>query len=277
MKISSGQTVLLTGASGGLGTLLARALAAKGVNLMLVAYPGIGLEDLKREVEKSGIRAQALVGDVRDPDQRKLIVSKTIQEFGKIDILINNAGIEFTCPYHELPEKSVLDVMEVNLIAPMILTHMVLPEMLKHKSGFIMNISSLAGKCGPAFQEPYSASKAGLINFTTSFRASYKGSGVSASVICPGFVETGIYARLKQSTGCAAPALLGTVRPEPVVRAIIRAIECDKPEVIVCKYPFRPLLAVIALFPSLGEAIIRSTGAHAFFARIVAAQAKEKK
>jgi short-subunit dehydrogenase len=277
MKISSGQIVILTGASGGLGNYIAQALAQKGTHLMLVAYPGAGLEDLKRSVEKLGVRAVALVADVRDPAQRRDIVDRTIKEFGRVDILINNAGIEFTCPYHELPEQSVLDVLNVNLTAPMILTHMVLPDMLKRKSGFILNISSLAGKCGPAYQEPYAASKAGLINFTTAFRATYKYSGVSASVICPGFVEAGIYARLKDSTGCAAPLLLGTIKPERVVRAVIRAIEKNRPEIIISKWPFRQILAFIAFFPSGGEWLIRATGAHDFFGRIVAAQAKASK
>ena len=276
MKITTGQVVLLTGASGGLGNYLSKAFAERGAQLMLVAYPGAGLEELRETVQKMGVKAVALQADVRDAAQRRLIVEQTMKEFGKIDILVNNAGIEFTCPYHELPEQSVMDVLAVNLEAPMILTHMVLPGMLKQKSGFIVNISSLAGKCGPADQEPYAASKAGLINFTTSFRATYKGSGVSATVICPGFVETGIYSRLKANTGISAPFLLGTIMPERVVRVTMKAIEKDLPEIVISKWPFRPTLSFIALFPRGGEWLIRATGAHDFFGRIVAAQSKKK-
>src|ERR1700756_1962183 len=118
--------------------------------------------------------------------------------------------------------------------------------------------------------------KAGLIAFTSAFRATYRGSGVSATVICPGFVETGIYSRLKQTTGYSAPPLLGTLQPEAVVKAMIRAIERDYPEVILSKYPFRPLLAFIAMFPLAGEWVIRQTGGHQFFEKIAAAQAKSK-
>ena len=276
MKISSGQVVLLTGASGGLGNYFTRAFAERGAQLMLVAYPGTGLEELRDSVQKMGVKAVALPADVRDPAQRKMIVEQTLKEFGRIDILVNNAGIEFTCPYHELPEQSVMDVLAVNLEAPMILTHMVLPGMLERKSGFIVNISSLAGKCGPADQEPYAASKAGLINFTTSFRATYKGSGVSATVICPGFVETGIYTRLKNNTGISAPFLLGAIMPERVVRVTMKAIENDLPEIVISKLPFRPTLSFIAMFPRGGEWLIRATGAHDFFGRVVAAQKKKK-
>jgi short-subunit dehydrogenase len=274
MRITAGQRVLLTGASGGLGCHLARAFAGKGANLLLVAWPGNGLEDLKQEVQKMGVKAVALAADLRLPEQRRIVVDRMTPEFGGLDILVNNAGIETTSPYDELPEQMLLDILNVNLETPMVLTHMVLPEMLRRKSGFIVNMSSLAGKAGPAFQEPYAASKAGLINFTMALRATCHGTGVSATVICPGFVEAGIYTRMKNNTGCVAPPLLGTVPPEAVVRAVFRAMEKDLPEVIVCRNPFRPLLAFCALFPRGGEWVIRKTGSHDFFGRVVAAQKK---
>jgi short-subunit dehydrogenase len=245
---------------------MAEAFAGMGAHLMLVAYPGAGLEDLKRKVEQKGVRAASLVADVSDPAQRRLIVEKTLQEFGNIDILVNNAGVEFTSAYHKLSAETIVNILRVNLEAPMVLSHIVLPEMLKRKS-----------ECGPAFQEPYAASKAGLIAFTTSLRATYRGSGVSASAICPGFVETGIYTKLKESTGCVAPPLLGTSQPQTVIRAMMRSIEKDLPEMIISRYPFRPLLAFMALFPSAGEWVIRQTGAHAFFSSVAEAQAKSKK
>jgi short-subunit dehydrogenase len=263
--------VLLTGASGGLGCHLARAFAGKGTDLLLVAWPGTGLEDLKQEVQKLGVKAVALAADLRLPEQRRLVVDRMMQDFGGIDILVNNAGIECTSPYDELPLQMLLDILNVNLETPMVLTHMVLPEMLRKKSGFIVNTSSLAGKCGPAFQEPYAASKAGLINFTTALRATYHGSGVSATVICPGFVETGIYSRMK-ALGCVAPPLLAASPPEAAVRAVLRAVERDLPEVVVSRTPVRPLLAFITLFPGAGEWLVRKTGSTRFFARVAEAQ-----
>src|SRR5229473_1575045 len=120
MKISPGQTVLLTGASGGLGTYLAKAFAELGTHLMLVAFPGAGLEDLKQMAEQKGVRAVALAADLRDPEQRRLVMERALAEFGGVDILINNAGVEFTSRYHELPEETVLDILHVNLEAPMV-------------------------------------------------------------------------------------------------------------------------------------------------------------
>ena len=139
-----------------------------------------------------------------------------------------------------------------------------------------MNISSLAGKSGPAFQEPYAATKAGLIAFTSSLRATYRRLGVSASVIVPGFVEAGIYAKLKAKSGCSAPALLGTSPPERIPAAVLRAIKNDLPEIIVNPLPVRPLLAFTALFPSLGEWAADKTGGNDFFRRVVQSQRRDK-
>ena len=269
MKIQSGQTVLLTGASGGLGVYMARAFAERGTKLALVAYPGADLDAVRQETEQLGVRALTLPYDLRDPAQRRETVELVRKEFGKIDILVNNAGVEFTCPYHELSEENISDTIAVNLEAAMVLTRLVLPEMLERRTGHIVNISSLAGKAGPAFQEPYAATKAGLIAFTFSLRATYRQEGVSSSVIVPGFVEAGIYAHLKEKSGCSAPALLGTSSPEKVARAVIRSIERDKPEIIVNPLPVRPLLALIAMFPSLGEWATAKTGGNDFFRKVV--------
>jgi len=269
MRIQSGQTVLLTGASGGLGIFMARALAKTGVSLALTAFPGTALEEVRAESEKLGVKARVYALDLRDPAQRTQLIADVRQEFGAIDILVNNAGVEFTAAYHDLTVQNIAETIAVNLEAPMVLSRLVLPEMLSRKRGHIVNISSLAGKSGPAFQEPYAATKAGMIGFTSSLRATYRSSGVSASAIVPGFVEAGIYAHLKERSGLAAPALLGTSPPEKVAEAVITAIENDRPEVIINPLPVRPLLAFTALFPAVGEWLSNKTGANDFFRRVV--------
>jgi short-subunit dehydrogenase len=269
MGIQATDTVLITGASGGLGTHITREFARRGVRLALTAFPGNDLEELRTEVEKHGCECIALVFDLRNRNEIQQLIETVLKRFGHVDILVNNAGIEFTSYYHELPEANILDVLNINLEAPMILTRLLLSQMLKQRHGHVINISSLAGKSGPAFQEPYSATKAGLIAFTESLRATYHNSGVSASVIVPGFVEAGIYEQLKARTGCGAPALLGTSSPNAVARAVLRAIERDIPETIVNPLPVRPLLAFTALFPSAGEWLINKIGSNKFFERAV--------
>jgi short-subunit dehydrogenase len=270
MRIQSGQTVLLTGASGGLGGFMARAFAKMGVKLALTAYPGAALEDVRAESQKLGAQqAKVFTLDLRDAAQRVQLIADVRKEFGPIDILVNNAGVEFTSAFHDLTEENIHEIIAVNLEAPMVLSRLLLPEMLSRKHGHIVNISSLAGKHGPAFQEPYAATKAGLIGFTTSLRATYRGSGVSASVIVPGFVEAGIYTHLKERSGLAAPALLGTSQPEKVARAVLKVIEKDLPEIIINPLPVRPLLAFIAMFPHLGEWVSDKTGGNEFFRKVV--------
>jgi short-subunit dehydrogenase len=275
MRILAGQVVLLTGASGGLGTYMAQAFAERKVKLALVAHPGIELEDLRKSVAAGGAEAFALTCDLRDPARRREMLAAVKSRLGPIDVLVNGAGVEFNSAYHDLSEALIGEVLSVNLEAPMILSRLVLPEMLERRQGHIVNISSLAGKSGPAFQEPYAATKAGLVAFTQSLRATYRGSGVSASVIVPAFVEAGIYARLKAKSGCSAPALLTGCSPEQVAQAVLRSIEGDVPEIIVSRYPIRPVLALSALSPRLGDWITARMGVNDFFRR--AAEAEKRK
>ena len=276
MKIQPGDTVLLTGAPGGLGAFMAHAFADRKVKLALVAHPGADLHILQKSVEDRGAEAVTIIFDLRIAEQRKQLVQDVRKRFGKIDILVNNAGVEFTGAYDGLSEENIYDTLKVNLEAPMILSRLVLSEMLERNRGHIVNISSLAGKSGPAFQEPYSATKAGLIAFTSSLRATYRRSGVSASVIVPGFVEAGIYSKLKSSSGLSAPPLLGTSPPEAVARAVMRAIEKDIPEIIINPLPVRPLLAFTALFPAWGEKVTDKIGTNDFFRRVVEARKRNQ-
>ncbi len=167
-------------------------------------------------------------------------------------------------------------MVRVNLIAPMLLTWLVLPGMLERRQGHIVNMSSLAGKAGPAYEEPYGATKAGLIGFTQSLRGTYRRSGVSASVVCPGFVEEGMYAKTKEEFGTVVPRLLGVSKPEVVASAVIRAIKKDLPEVIVNPGPIRPLLMMTAISPNLGEWMIERIGAVAVFRKVAELRADQR-
>ena len=277
MKIKPGDVVLLTGASGGLGVHFVKAFAKLGARLVLASYPGNDLQGIREEIEKRGCESVDMICDLRDSKQRRELIQMAHDRFGRVDVLVNNAGIEFTSYYHELKGDEIADVLAVNLEAPMMLAHAFLPGMIAAKRGHIINIASLAGKSGPAFQEPYAATKAGLIAFTTSLRSTYRPQGISASVIVPGFVEAGIYARLKAKTGIAAPALLGVSQPEEVVHAVIRAIEHDTPETIINPTPIRPLLAFTALFPRAGEWLTNKIGANNFFRKAIEQDKKNAK
>lgn len=272
MKNLGGKTALLTGGNGGLGIHMAKALAEEKMNLLVVAYPEFGLEEVRTAVGTVCPQVEVLVADLRLPTECARVVRLAEQLFGSVDVLVNNAGMEFSSLYHELSEAQVRDVLAVNLEAPMLLARRVLAGMVDRKSGHIVNISSLAGKGGTACQEPYAATKAALTAFTFSLRATYRGTGVSASVVCPGFVEAGIYARLKSRTHRSAPVMLAGNSPERVARAVVRAIRQDVPELIVNRFPIRPLLALSALSPALGARLTDFLGVNEFFRSAASAE-----
>jgi NAD(P)-dependent dehydrogenase (short-subunit alcohol dehydrogenase family) len=272
MNVLRGRNALLTGANGGLGAFIADALSAAGVNVFLVDVNDAGLASRTAEAVARGVRAGFLAADLRDPLAREQAVAAARRNLGPVDLLINNAGVEYSARYDELSPDQIEEVIAVNLRAPMLLARLVLPEMRRRGTGHIVNLSSLAGESGPAFQESYAATKAGLTAFTFSLRATFRGTGVSASVVTPGFVDTGIYARLKSRTGVAAPPLLAPVPPARVAAAVLRAIREDRPEIIVSRYPVRPVMMALALWPRLGLWLITRLGTHDFFRRVVDAE-----
>jgi short-subunit dehydrogenase len=266
-----GKRVLITGASGGIGQHLCESLAAAGTRLFLVAYPGIALRSLSEELLGRGAESTCfLEADVSSPEGRQRIVDDAVTKLGGVDIVIHNAGVEHTCVYHELDEAKVTQVLRVNLEAPMLLTRQLLPLMLAQGGGSIILMSSLAGKAGPACQESYAASKAGLIGFGQSLRATYSDKNIRTTVITPGFVSAGIYERLERDTKSSAPSLLGVSPPSAVVSALWRALRDSPPEIIVNPVPVKPLLVFNTLFPTLGEKLARLIGANDFFQRAAA-------
>jgi len=272
MRDLRGRHVLLTGASRGIGAYVARALAGRGARLTLVARSKDELEAVAAEVRGLGAEAVALSADLARREELARLVEAAERGAGPVDVLVNNAGIEIAGHYAALDEEAIVKLLDVNLRAPMLLTRKVLPGMLARRWGHVCNVSSLAGKVGTPFNEPYSASKFGLSGFTESMRITYAGSGVGFSSVCPGFVrEAGMHARTV-ATGVVEPRLVGATTPEAVARAMLRAIEGDVPEILVTPGPMRPLLAASALSPRLTDWAARVMGVRDFFARTVAAR-----
>jgi short-subunit dehydrogenase len=251
----SGSTVLLTGASRGIGVLLAHRLAGEGANLVLVARDAQKLEQVRADCVARGAAARAVVADITAPADRERLA----REAGAVDVLINNAGVELT---RALVDQTLVDIdaqLATNLAAPIALTRLLLPGMLARRRGVIVNMSSIAGKGATPFSAVYAATKFGLNGFTASLRLELEGSGVHAGTVCPSFVgETGMWA----DTGGRAPALMREVRPEKVVRGVLAVIG-GAGEVLVTPGPIRPLLALRELFPSIDGPVLRGLGVMA--------------
>jgi short-subunit dehydrogenase len=146
--------------------------------------------------------------------------------------------------------------------------------MLERGRGHVVFISSLAGKVGPAYNEPYAATKAGLIGLTQSLRAEYREAPVGFSVVCPGFTKgDGMYQRMTEE-GVKSNMLLGETTLDKVADAVVKAVRQDRPELIESGTPMRPLLALAQLFPGLGEQIVDRSGSTRLFRR--AAEARDR-
>ena len=260
MKELRGRTAIVTGASRGIGNLVAKALAREGMNVALAARSSDDLERLATELRQLGVRAIAVPTDVENEAHLKHLVDATLNEFGSIDVLVNNAGIEAFRPFHLIEPSDIVQTINVNLIATLLLTRFVLPHMLKAGRGHVVNMASTAGKIGPAYGAAYGASKAGMIAFTQSLRGELYKTGVSASAICPGFASSGgIYEVIKERTGRGTPWYLGSTSAEAVARAVVKAIRNDRPDVVVNFPALRPAFVLNQAFPKLGEWIVRLT------------------
>jgi short-subunit dehydrogenase len=262
VKDLEGRNVLLTGGSRGLGPYIGRALAQKGANVALTARTADALGAVAQELADLGVRTAAIPADISDPKGLEEMLGRARAEMQKIDILINNAGVEHLSPFAELSPDSVESMIQTNLVAPMLLTRLLLPEMLERGSGHVVSISSLGGKKGSPYSATYAATKAALIEWTSSIREEMRGTGVGASVICPGFVsESGMFAVQNRR----APRLMGETTPEAVATAVVRAIEGDIGEIIVNPGPVKLLLAANAISPAIGSWILRASGVYEFF------------
>lgn len=276
MRDLKGVTALLTGASKGIGPYIARALASEGMNLILAARSGTELGKVASELSAAGVKVLAVPTDVAEREDLKKCVALGTREVGPIAVLVNNAGIERVSAYETLPIEELEQMIRVNLTGPMLLTQLVLPGMLSRRRGHIVNISSISAKVCPPYDEPYVASKAGLVGFTKSLRAEYRRGGVSASAILPGAVETGMFIRTKEESGGRLSKLIGTSSPESVADAVVRAIRNDLPEVLVNPGPTRLLTTLGELVPSLAEWFVHRFGVTDLYKKSAESYARAK-
>jgi short-subunit dehydrogenase len=280
MNLNKGDVAIVTGASRGLGVFIARALAQKGMSLVLAARSQQLLTTLADELRSSGIDSLTVPTDVADPDALRKLVDLSMQRFGRIDVLVNNAGFAFTLPYDHVEAADIQQMVSVNLTAPMLLTRLVMPHMFAAGRGHIVNIASLAGVLPTPYEELYTATKHGLVGFTRSLRASAQDQGwpIGASVICPGFMDdAGIYEDFKQKYGVKAPAAIGSMSADRLGREIIRAIEKNLPDVFVTKGAVRISSALLALWPRFFESITVRMKMAGLFRQIANAHVEERR
>ncbi len=185
------KTVFVTGASRGIGKEVALKFAENGYNVVMnYVSSKTNVEELKEEFESKGVKTLIMQADVTDKEAIEQLVKKAIEEFGNIDVLVNNAGITKDNLLMRMSEEEFDKVIEVNLKGTYIVTKAVTKYMMKKRKGSIINLSSVVGVVGNAGQCNYSASKAGIIGFTKSVAKELSSRNIRANAVAPGFIET---------------------------------------------------------------------------------------
>lgn len=185
------KVALVTGATRGIGKEIALTLAENGFNIALnYRKESEELESLKKEIESKNVKCLAVCGDVSNYEQVENFVKEIISEFGRIDVLVNNAGITKDMLLMRMKKEDFESVIDVNLVGTFNVTKNVIPYMMKARNGKIVNISSVVGISGNASQTNYSASKAGIIGFTKSLAKEVASRNINVNAVAPGFIQT---------------------------------------------------------------------------------------
>ena len=192
------KVAMITGATRGIGKQIALTLANEGYNIVLnYRTENDELKQLKNEIESKKVKCLTVQGDVTNFEDCKQMIESAIKEFGKIDVLVNNAGITKDMLLARMKEEDFKQVIDVNLVGTFNMTKNVISYMMKARNGRIINISSVVGIAGNAGQTNYSASKAGIIGFTKSLAKEIASSNILVNSVATGFIETNMTDVLK--------------------------------------------------------------------------------
>ena len=185
------KTVIITGASSGIGKACAEAFAKRGANIVISGRNSENLENTATELRKTGAKILSVAGDVSVENDCKILVEKTVEKFGSIDILINNAGISMRALFNDLDLSVIRKVMDINFWGTVYCTKYALPYLLKNK-GSVVGISSIAGYNGLPGRTGYSASKFAMHGFLDALRIENLKTGLHVLIACPGYTASNI-------------------------------------------------------------------------------------
>lgn len=258
----AGSTVLLTGASGGLGRAIAHALDARGARVLL---SGRREEALEEVVAQLGERAEVLVADLAEPGAALVLAERA----GAVDALVANAALPASGSVEDFTHEEIDRAIDVNLRAPVQLTRALLPGMIERHRGHLVFVSSLAGKVASRGSAIYSGTKFGLRGFASGVREDLHGTGVGVTVVFPSFIAgVGMYA----DTGVQLPRGVSLPSAQDVAAAVVRGIEDRRREIDVAPLSLRAGVLASSLAPRATAALQRRLGSDRIAAEMAEAQ-----
>jgi short-subunit dehydrogenase len=256
----AGANVLLTGATGGIGHAIARALSSSGAILVLSGRRADVLEPLAREVSGRAIACDLSVAE--GPD-------RLVEEAGEVDVLVANAALPATGVLTDLGQDEVDRMLQVNLRAPIALARALAPGMIERRRGHMVFMSSLSGKTANPASSVYSATKFGLRGFALGLREDLRLHGVGVSIVLPGFIrEAGMFA----DAHVELPRGVGTRSPEDVAAAVLEAIEHNRAEVEVAPLSLRLGAKFASVAPGVAAVASRRLGSERIAADLAEGQ-----
>ncbi len=230
------KTAIVTGASKGIGRVIARELARKGAHVVLAARTSGMLNDLARDLAEFGVETLVVPTDMTHEEQIKDLVHKTIDRFGRIDILINNAGLGYFHSISDFPTERWDEMFNLNLRGLFMLTRESIPALRKAGESVVVNIASLAGKNAFINGGGYAATKHGLIGFSRCLMLEERKNGMRVLVICPGSVDTNFFDDRREDVDSKRDRML---KPDDVAASIIHMIELPQ-HAMVSEIDIRP-------------------------------------
>ncbi len=245
-----GKTVLVSGASSGIGRAVSRAFARAGFRVALAARRVELLEELAGSLRAEGAEILVLPCDVRNRRQTLEAVESVVSKWGRLDVLVNNAGVSKLDFFERQDLDAVEDIIATNLLGTIFSTHGALAHMRRQGQGHIVNVASIAGLTGLPWMAAYSASKFGIVGFTESLRRELYGSGITLTAFCPGTVDTAMAAEPLKD-----PKLRKTINPkspDEVAEKILNAVRRRSPEVVFGEAPAF-VLKVMKFFTRLND------------------------
>ncbi|TWT41626.1 SDR family NAD(P)-dependent oxidoreductase [Botrimarina hoheduenensis] len=236
MRLLRGQRALVTGAASGIGRAIALELGRSGVDLMLVDVNVLGLERVRRDLEPFGVDVATHHADLSEVARVYEVAEVALTRWAGVDVLVNNAGVTYHGPTHTMPAEEWERLLAINLHAKLRLTQRLLPALLARPEAHILNVCSVLGLSGMPRVAAYCTTKFAMVGFSEALRAEYGRIGLGVTALCPGFVETGLFAAARPELPGGSPKRPPSwmcVSPERVARRAVRAIRYNQQRVVI--------------------------------------------